>query len=76
VNPRGGSTSVFGAEYPLGAPAQYQTRVRNAQEAHEASRPTDFALTPQELERRGILDWDERPASTEFESGSAPVASR
>jgi DNA topoisomerase-1 len=50
---------VFGAEYHSG-PRQYQTRVRNAQEAHEAIRPTDFALTPQELERRGILDWDER----------------
>jgi DNA topoisomerase-1 len=30
--------------------------VRNAQEAHEAIRPTDFRLTPPELERRGVLD--------------------
>ena len=33
--------------------------MRNAQEAHEAIRPTDFTLTPQELERRGVLDSDD-----------------
>jgi DNA topoisomerase-1 len=49
---------MFGAEYHTG-PRQYQTRVRNAQEAHEAIRPTDFRLTPQELERRRALDADE-----------------
>ena len=49
---------MFGAEYHVG-PRQYQTRVRNAQEAHEAIRPTDFRLTPQELERRRALDADE-----------------
>lgn len=46
---------LFGGEYYRG-PRQYQTKVRNAQEAHEAIRPTDFMLTPQELERRGVLD--------------------
>jgi len=35
----------FGAEYQLPAPRQYQTKVKNAQEAHEAIRPAgeDFA---------------------------------
>ena len=36
---------------------QYQTKVRNAQEAHEAIRPTHFTRTPQSLER--ILESDE-----------------
>ncbi len=49
---------LFGGEYYRG-PRQYQTKVRNAQEAHEAIRPTDFTLTPQELERRGVLDADD-----------------
>jgi DNA topoisomerase-1 len=49
---------VFGPEYHAG-PRQYQTRVHNAQEAHEAIRPTDFRLTPQELEARGVLETDE-----------------
>jgi DNA topoisomerase I len=47
---------LFGAEYYDG-PRRYQTRVKNAQEAHEAIRPTDFRLAPSQLE--GILDGDE-----------------
>lgn len=37
--------SNFGADYQLPAPRQYQTKVKNAQEAHEAIRPAgeDFA---------------------------------
>jgi DNA topoisomerase-1 len=49
---------MFGGDYYRG-PRQYQTKVRNAQEAHEAIRPTDFRLTPQELERRGVLESDD-----------------
>src|SRR6187551_2397024 len=49
-------TDIFGAEYHNG-PRRYQTRVKNAQEAHEAIRPTDFRVTPSELE--GSLDADE-----------------
>jgi DNA topoisomerase I len=48
--------SIFGAEY-YGGPRRYQTRVKNAQEAHEAIRPTDFTLTPSQLE--GVLDGDD-----------------
>jgi DNA topoisomerase I len=47
---------MFGDEYYEG-PRRYQTQVRNAQEAHEAIRPTDFRLTPQSLV--GVLDADE-----------------
>ena len=39
---------MFGEQY-YGGPRRYQTRVKNAQEAHEAIRPTDFRLTPQRL---------------------------
>src|SRR4029079_17869962 len=41
---------MFGSEYYEG-PRRYQTRVKNAQEAHEAIRPTDFRLAPSQLER-------------------------
>jgi DNA topoisomerase-1 len=47
---------MFGGEYHHG-PRRYQTKVRNAQEAHEAIRPTDFTVTPQSLV--GVLDSDE-----------------
>ena len=47
---------LFGAEYYDGA-RRYQTKVKNAQEAHEAIRPTDFRLAPQRL--AGVLDADD-----------------
>jgi DNA topoisomerase-1 len=47
---------MFGPEYYAGA-RRYQTKVKNAQEAHEAIRPTDFRLAPSRLS--GILDADE-----------------
>ncbi|MBM3776709.1 MAG: type I DNA topoisomerase [Acidimicrobiia bacterium] len=47
---------LFGAEYHDG-PRRYQTKVKNAQEAHEAIRPTDFMLAPGRLER--VLDPDD-----------------
>ena len=47
---------MFGDEY-YEAPRRYQTRVKNAQEAHEAIRPTDFRLAPSQLE--GALDVDD-----------------
>jgi DNA topoisomerase-1 len=46
---------IFGREFHTG-PRQYQTKVRNAQEAHEAIRPTDFRRKPQDLSG---LDADE-----------------
>ena len=47
---------MFGGEYYDG-PRRYQTRVKNAQEAHEAIRPTDFRLAPSQLEQ--VLDNDD-----------------
>jgi DNA topoisomerase-1 len=47
---------MFGGEYYKG-PRRYQTKVKNAQEAHEAIRPTDFRLAPSELQR--VLDADD-----------------
>ncbi len=47
---------MFGADYYAG-PRRYQTRVKNAQEAHEAIRPSDFGRTPSRLD--GVLDSDE-----------------
>ncbi|HEX6161135.1 MAG TPA: topoisomerase C-terminal repeat-containing protein, partial [Thermoanaerobaculia bacterium] len=47
---------MFGADYYDG-PRRYQTKVKNAQEAHEAIRPTDFRLAPSQLE--GMLDADD-----------------
>ena len=48
--------AMYGVDYHKG-PRQYSTKVRNAQEAHEAIRPTDFRRTPQSLER--VLESDE-----------------
>lgn len=47
---------MFGDEY-YEVPRRYQTRVKNAQEAHEAIRPTDFRQAPQLL--ASYLDADE-----------------
>jgi DNA topoisomerase-1 len=49
-------TQMYGADYYKG-PRQYATKVRNAQEAHEAIRPTEFRRPPQTLER--ALEADE-----------------
>ena len=42
---------LYGADY-YGGRRQYRTRVKNAQEAHEAIRPTDFTQTPARVEQR------------------------
>ncbi|MFN6953297.1 MAG: type I DNA topoisomerase [Acetobacteraceae bacterium] len=41
----------FGADYLPPAPREYATRAKNAQEAHEAIRPTDVSATPDRLAR-------------------------
>ena len=41
--------SKFGKDYLPSAPRVYKTKVQNAQEAHEAIRPTDIKLTPEKL---------------------------
>ena len=41
----------YGKRYVPGAPRTYTSRAANAQEAHEAVRPTSFARTPEEVAR-------------------------
>ncbi|MBV9571627.1 MAG: type I DNA topoisomerase [Alphaproteobacteria bacterium] len=47
----------YGKRYLPGAPRKYTSKVKNAQEAHEAIRPTSFARRPEQLARR--LDADQ-----------------
>jgi DNA topoisomerase-1 len=47
--------SLYGADY-YGGPRQYRTKVKNAQEAHEAIRPTDFGQTPNALSQHAGRD--------------------
>ena len=42
---------LYGPEF-YREPRQYRTKVKNAQEAHEAIRPTDFGETPNRLQQR------------------------
>jgi DNA topoisomerase-1 len=41
----------YGSEYVPGAPRTYQTKSKNAQEAHEAIRPTDATRSPRDVAR-------------------------
>jgi DNA topoisomerase-1 len=41
----------FGADYLPAAPREYTSKAKNAQEAHEAIRPTDVARTPDSVAR-------------------------
>ncbi|HEV2336817.1 MAG TPA: type I DNA topoisomerase [Stellaceae bacterium] len=50
--------SEFGARYVPGAPRVYRSPAKNAQEAHEAIRPTDLARRPGDIARH--LDNDQR----------------
>ncbi len=49
---------LFGDKYLPSSPRIYKSTAKNAQEAHEAIRPTDLARTPQSLAR--MLDADQR----------------
>ena len=44
----------YGREYVPASPRQYQTKAKNAQEAHEAIRPTDLACRPRESRTSSI----------------------
>ncbi len=48
----------YGANYLPAAPREYSSKAKNAQEAHEAIRPTDVARTPDQV--AGALNWDQR----------------
>src|SRR5215469_2882991 len=47
----------YGKAYVPDAPRQYQAKAKNAQEAHEAIRPTDLSRRPRDMARR--LDSDQ-----------------
>ena len=47
---------TFGGQYLPSSPRQYKTKAKNAQEAHEAIRPTDLARKPQDISQ--YLDKD------------------
>jgi DNA topoisomerase-1 len=47
----------YGAKYVPQAPRRYETKAKNAQEAHEAIRPTDLACRPSET--KSFLDADQ-----------------
>jgi DNA topoisomerase-1 len=49
---------AYGADYLPGVPREYITRAKNAQEAHEAIRPTDVVRTPDSVAR--YLNPDQR----------------
>ena len=49
--------SDYGKDYLPETPRKYQTKAKNAQEAHEAIRPTDVGRRPTELRR--VLDKDQ-----------------
>ncbi len=44
-------TSAHGNRYVPPSPRQYETKAKNAQEAHEAIRPTDFSKEPNKVSR-------------------------
>src|ERR1700722_3653357 len=47
----------YGKNYVPGAPRRYETKAKNAQEAHEAIRPTDLTRRPRET--KSFLDADQ-----------------
>jgi DNA topoisomerase I len=55
---RGQIESQFGQRYVPQAPRNYKTKAKNAQEAHEAIRPTDFRRHPDKL--RGLTGEEAR----------------
>ena len=44
-------TAIYGAQYALDKPRIFRTRTKNAQEAHEAIRPTSMVRTPSEMKK-------------------------
>ena len=50
-------TSSYGANYLPDSPRLYKTKAKNAQEAHEAIRPTEISRNPSEV--RSYLDEDQ-----------------
>ncbi len=55
---RGHISGKFGAQYVPEKPRQYTAKARNAQEAHEAIRPTDVSRSPEAMAKH--LDADQK----------------
>jgi DNA topoisomerase-1 len=68
---RGHVREAFGENYVPASPREYTSKAKNAQEAHEAVRPTDVARTPENMakflnpEQRGLYElvWKRAVAS-------------
>jgi DNA topoisomerase-1 len=66
---------AFGAKYVPAAPREYVSKAKNAQEAHEAIRPTDIGRTPEQVakfltdDQRGLYEliW-KRAAASQMQS--------
>jgi DNA topoisomerase-1 len=54
---RGLIEADYGRNYLPGSPRRYETKAKNAQEAHEAIRPTELSRRPRET--KGYLDADQ-----------------
>ena len=59
---RGAIARIYGADSLPGSPRMYRTKSKNAQEAHEAIRPTSAARTPEQLS--GKLEPDQHKLYT------------
>ncbi len=51
VEVRNAITKIYGSDYLPAAPNSFKSKVKNAQEAHEAIRPTDFTLSPDKVKK-------------------------
>jgi len=72
--------ATFGADYVPARPREYQTKAKNAQEAHEAIRPTDITLTPERAaphltpEQRRLYELVWKRAAAALPTGLSPIA--
>ena len=48
---RGAIEELYGKKYLPEVPNVFKSKIKNAQEAHEAIRPTDFSLSPQKVKQ-------------------------
>ncbi len=84
---RGHVGEAYGRDYVPGAPREYSSKAKNAQEAHEAIRPTDVERTPDQVgrylndEQRRVYDliWKRavasQMASAELDQVAVDIAS-
>lgn len=56
LNARNFINTSFGNKYLPKAPRVYKTKTKNAQEAHEAIRPTNITITPEQIKNQLDID--------------------